>query len=435
MKADVDGKGSYFMNKKSNQFTRDFCLGTQMPYMYAPEIEVPLPKGYQPFYINYIGRHGGRYLSNRKEAEWISTILGCAYEHQGLTIRGLELYSKIVNILELMENQPVNMNPNGMKAVESIAHRMCLNYPSVFGRNIHATSTREERTCQSRDVFLHQIERTMGKQKCMIHTNGSNDPILRFYDCNPKYIEYRRRGQWIKSLEEFEKRSRVENRITDRIFHSAFYQSGCLSEDEKNRFVTKLYQLYTNQIDTSGVISLGYYFTTQERYYFWENINAKQYMLMGPGLVGQGVNGKIAFPLLEDFLNTVNDAIQKRDTSLDLIMTHAETLLPFITLLQIPGMSEQVDSLSKVVIAWKNYQIAPMAANLQWIFYEKKDQPGKDILVQCKLNEQRIHLPIPTKRYPYYEWNDVYQYYKNCLDSLSLPKGKNYSEMLKFYRW
>lgn len=414
---------------------RDNCLGTQMPYNYTPETELPPPKGYTPFYINYIGRHCGRYLSNKEEAEWICTILGCAYEHQGLTIRGLELLSKLIHILELSEKQEENLNPIGVKALEGIASRMTLNYPTVFGKIMNLTATKELRTQKSRDIFLKELNRHIESDRVLIHTNGTFDPILRFFDWNEPYQRWKKQGEWKTILSEFEKRSEIPNRILERIFHNEFFRYHCLNEEEKQRFLSELFQIYTNQVDTSGVISLGYYFTPQEKLYYWENTNLKQYLLMGPGLLTQGTGGRIAFPLLIDFLDTVEEAIQTRRTSADMIFAHAETMLPFLALLQLPGMCERTDSPYKVAITWKNYQLMPMAANLQWIFYEKEDGSTQDVLVQCKLNEETIRLPIPTAMFPYYRWSEVYEYFMRILQGLNLPQGKKTADVIREYQW
>lgn len=423
------------LQNKSKRLLKDSCLGTQMPYNYTPDTKVPLPEGYTPFYINYIGRHCGRYLSNKEEAEWICTILGCAYEHKGLTIRGLELLSKIINILELSEKRANYLNPVGEKSLEGIALRMCLNYPSVFGKMITATSTKEFRTQKSRDLFLKELSHHVDVTKVQLHTNGTVDPILRFFDWNQQYLRWKEQGEWKSILSEFETRSKVTDRILERIFHSEFFRYQCLNAEEKQRFISELFQIYTNQVDTSGVISLGYYFTTQDKFYFWENTNLKQFLLMGPGLSQMRMEGKIAFPLLMDFLDTVEEAIKTRKKSLDLIFAHAETMLPFLTLLQIPELSEQVDRPYQVAIAWKNYQMMPMAANLQWIFYEKREEANQDILVQCKLNEEAIQLPIKTDCYPYYRWNEVCAFYKNVLKELNLPSGKKMADLVRDYQW
>lgn len=416
---------------------KDCCLGTQMPYSYAPVTEFPLPEGYVPFYINYLGRHGGRYLDDPEGVEWLVTILQCAYERQGLTLRGLELLSKIMSILEMYHDHYSNLSEEGVKMMEGIAHRMYLNYPQVFGKRIDAVATYKDRTIQSRDVFLKQLERFIDANTVYIHTNGQIDPKLRFFDLNQKYLSYKGEKAWKNKVAYLEPKYNESSKILERIFNRQLLRQNCLNQEEKNRFIWELFQIYTNQFDMNGVISLGYYFTPQEKYYYWERNNLKQYFEMGPGAVGECITTNIAFGLLIDFLKTSEEAILSRNQSADLRFAHAETIIPFASLLGLCGMCEQTVSPYKVAVLWKNYMIAPMAANLQWIFYDQKRSSGKreqGVLVQQKYNETSIPFPIPTTQYPYYQWVDVKAYYQEILNNLNLPRGKSLLEQVREYQ-
>ena len=100
-------------------------------------------------------------------------------------------------------------------------------------------------------------------------------------------------------------------------------------------------------------------------------------------------------------------------------------------------MCEQTLSPYKVAVLWKNYQVAPMAANMQWIFYDRKQRIMKreqDVLVKLRYNERTIPFPIPTRQYPYYRWTDVKAYYQSILDGLHLPYGETLVEQVKEYR-
>ena len=425
------------LQNNSKRLMKDCCLGTQMPYSYTPEVETPPPEGYAPFYINYLGRHGGRYLDSPEGAEWLVSILQCAYEHQGLTLRGLELLSKLLNIMEMNRGRYGYLSSEGAKMIEGIAHRMYLNYPEVFGKEIDAVATYKERAIQSRDVFVKELERFIRGDTIQLHTNGKIDPLLRFFDLNQEYLNYKETGEWRSEVACFESRCNDAGKILERIFNHQFFCQDCLNQNEKSRFATELFQIYTNQFDVNGVISLGYYFSSQEKYRYWESNNLKQYLVMGPGPIGQCITTDIAFGLLKDFLDTSEGAILYREKSADLRFAHAETISPFAALLRLPCMCEQTLSPYKVAVLWKNYQVAPMAANMQWIFYDRKQRIMKreqDVLVKLRYNERTIPFPIPTRQYPYYRWTDVKAYYQSILDGLHLPYGETLVEQVKEYR-
>ena len=64
---------------------------------------------------------------------------------------------------------------------------------------------------------------------------------------------------------------------------------------------------------------------------------------------------------------------------------------------------------------WNDYDIFPMACNVQFIFYKpRKGKPtAANALVKVLLNEDECTLPIPTDRAPYYHWQDARAYFLN----------------------
>ena len=99
----------------------------------------------------------------------------------------------------------------------------------------------------------------------------------------------------------------------------------------------------------------------------------------------------------------------KSDTRANFRFAHAETVIPFVALMGIEGTDVKVvvpDSVSKY---WKDYEIAPMAANVQWVFYRDKDC---QVWVKILLNEQEVTIPVVTSFFPYYRWEEVCHYLK-----------------------
>ena len=156
-------------------------------------------------------------------------------------------------------------------------------------------------------------------------------------------------------------------------------------------------------------------FPIQDARRFWENNNLRQYLLKGPSTIGQGLPVDIAAPLLEDFLITAQQAIETDGICADIRFAHAETLIPFAALLGIPQASARIDNLRQVAASWQDFGIAPMAANIQWIFYRND---SNEIIVKVLLNEQEVFLPVTSDIQPYYRWKELYTYYKRMVDAL-----------------
>src|ERR1700753_1193441 len=77
--------------------TDDFS-GTKALYK-APLTKVhPAPAGYEPVFINYVGRHGARHLTKDVSTYYAYKTLMQADSAQGLTADGQKLKQAIVNL-------------------------------------------------------------------------------------------------------------------------------------------------------------------------------------------------------------------------------------------------------------------------------------------------------------------------------------------------
>ena len=92
-------------------------------------------------------------------------------------------------------------------------------------------------------------------------------------------------------------------------------------------------------------------------------------------------------------------------------------MLPLTCLLGLNGYDRQIQDLEDLdVNGWINFDVFPMAANIQFVFY-RKDHDDKDVLLKILLNENEATLPISTDCAPYYHWKDFREYYMDKLNS------------------
>jgi hypothetical protein len=95
---------------------------------------------------------------------------------------------------------------------------------------------------------------------------------------------------------------------------------------------------------------------------------------------------------------------------------HEVCVMPLACLLELGSCGAVVENLDTLDNVWRNYDIFPMACNVQLAFYRPKKNKKGDVLVKALLNEREVTLPIQTDRFPYYKWNELRQYY---LDKIS----------------
>ena len=382
--------------------------GTAMPYLIVKDSFVFFQDSMVPFYVNHLGRHGARFPTSGKALNRVKEILELAQRENRLTSGGVTLLSTIQNLSETFDGQWGKLSVVGEEEQRGIARRMIERYPQLFSDSVkvQAIATYVPRCIHSMDAFLAcmvefnsslHIQRNEGKQY--------ND-ILRFFDLNQSYVDYKENGDWRPIYETF-----VRRKISSAsVMENFFLESGQETDKEAEEFVMALFSIAAILPDTGTPINLDGLFTIGEWDNYWQTQNLRQYMSKSSSPVGRMLPVAIAWPLLSEFIHSADEVIKgKSDTRANFRFAHAETVIPFVALMGVEGTDVKVvvpDSVSKY---WKDYEIAPMAANVQWVFYRDKNC---QVWVKILLNEQEVTIPVVTSFFPYYRWEEVCHYLK-----------------------
>lgn len=386
--------------------------GTAMPYPIVKDSFVFFQDSMVPFYVNHLGRHGARFPTSGKALNRVKEILELAQRENRLTSGGVTLLSTIQNLSETFDGQWGKLSVVGEEEQRGIARRMIERYPQLFSDSVkvQAIATYVPRCIHSMDAFLAcmvefnsslHIQRNEGKQY--------ND-IFRFFDLNQSYVDYKENGDWRPIYETF-----VRRKISSAsVMENFFLESGQETDKEAEEFVMALFSIAAILPDTGTPINLDGLFTIGEWDNYWQTQNLRQYMSKSSSPIGRMLPVAIAWPLLSEFIHSADEVIKgKSDTRANFRFAHAETVIPFVALMGIEGTDVKVvvpDSVSKY---WKDYEIAPMAANVQWIFDHDK---AREIWVKFLLNEKEMTLPVSTSRFPYYRWETVCMYLKKRVE-------------------
>lgn len=180
------------------------------------------------------------------------------------------------------------------------------------------------------------------------------------------------------------------------------------TDEEARKFVRALFAIAAILPDTDISLNLGNFFTTEEWFDYWQTQNLRQYLSKSAAPIGKMLPVAIAWPLLSEFIRTAEEVINgQSNKQANFRFAHAETVIPFVALMGIEKTDSSIANPDSVALYWKDYEIAPMAANVQWIFYRDKEQ---NVWIKILLNEQEAALPLATDRFPYYQWKDVHNF-------------------------
>ena len=375
----------------------------------------PAPAGKHPFYISHYGRHGSRYLSNRKGYDIPYHYLKSADSLGLLTSKGQEVFSEIRQIIDDSDGRWGDLSGLGKHQHRQIACRMMERFPEVFQGNafVDARSTVVNRCVISMGAAIQQLVAlnpelnvTMQATERDMWYLNHQDTLLRHSMTTPETT---------KAYDAFCEPLISNHRLMELLFINPDSASKVVSENWLNYYLLKagLIQQNTSMGKRSKLVEL---FSYENFHCFWQRENAWWYFNYGPSLLNGGQQPYSQRHLLRKIINEA-DSLMRRDLhGASLRFGHETVILPLVCLLGINGFDFQTMDLSALENkGWWACLIFPMASNVQFVFY-RENLADKDIVFKVLLNEQEATLPIPTDIAPYYHWRDFREYYLKKLD-------------------
>lgn len=372
------------------------------------------PEGYKPFYISHYGRHGSRYMIDDVDPKEVRDVLRSAEQDGVLTKLGKETIKHLDVFIETMDGRNSELTPVGHAQHKGIANRMFKAYPEVFNGHtkIDARSTPVHRTILSMGAFCQELKSLNGDLDI---TNDASEHDM-FFMCNKNHAESHKTSDaevaWKKAYDAFND----ANYHSDRFMNSLFTKKGYLPVGKANKFMRQMFNVACDVQDMTDMgFSLYPLFNDDELFDFWQSQNAYWYGSIGLSPIQDGDGPEIAANLLRNIIDNAQNAIGSDQPSVTLRFGHDTGILPLLALMRVGGAYCKVADLKELYKSWADYKLIPMAANLQLVFY--RNSKG-NVLVKALLNEEETTLPAKAFSGPYYQWNDVLDYYEEMLSHI-----------------
>lgn len=147
----------------------------------------------------------------------------------------------------------------------------------------------------------------------------------------------------------------------------------------------------------------------------WKVVNARMYVCNAAAPLNGGLMPRQAAPLLRNIVESADKAIAGGKPCADLRFGHDTHLIRLLALMGVEGCEGREADIEKFHLAWQDYRVSPMAANLQLVF--SRNASG-DVLVKLLHNEREVHLPLVAVEGPYYDWKELRRYFMGLLDGV-----------------
>ena len=381
----------------------------------------PAPAGYEPFFINHYGRHGSRWLTKQSSYDKPVEALEILQKEGALTKQGEVLLNDLRKVAMEAQGRVGELSDVGAEQHKAIAQRMCENFPQVFSGDarIDARST----------IWIRCIL-SMGNETAEI--SAFNPRARIFTDASYHDMYYTGWGYGEDTLANPQRKA--IRHISDSIFNAHINASrfmGQIVNDttaiagrfKSAKFMEAVFDI-AGSLQNHHVfddMNLFSYFTDEEIYELWKTKNIYWYLQWANSPQGGNRMPFIERALLTNMIETADAAIADRDHhGAALRFGHETCVLPLACMLEIDNVNYSCDDLNTLHETWRNYEIFPMACNIQMVFYRNA---SNDILVKVLFNEHEAKLPFHTDSFPYYRWNDIKPYYQQKLKTpITWPK-------------
>ena len=383
------------------------------PYL---EIEPPLqslpPEGYVPFHLEHYGRHGSRWLLGDEDYSVPVEKLAVAEKTGKLTPLGEKTLSVLRQIQASSKGRLGELSDKGALQHQAIGRRMAKNYPDIFTpeADLSAKATIVIRCIISMANALEGIQNEIPGLHFDIDASQA-DMWFMNYDDKPAWK--------LKDSVAFE----VLSPYRDSLLTSDSYLDRLVNDPQFARdsvapgLLPRLYWVLGNtQSHLEQPWIFEEVFSEEELQNQWKAGNAGWFIHGGNSRLTDGRMPFVQRKLLNRIIERTDSSIVSGKPGANLRFGHDGILISLITLMEIGGYGDEINSLEELENSdWKDYEIIPMAGNVQLVFYRPSDKIDNltpdDILVKAMINEREVSMPAPPVSGNYYRWSDLRDYY------------------------
>lgn len=383
--------------------------GVYYAYPVTESLNTPPPKGYRPFYISHYGRHGSRYLISDSDYTGIAALLHKAAEAGALTPLGRDVMERVDSVIKEADRRGGDLSPLGVRQHRGIAERMVKAFPEVFAADaeISARSTTVVRCVLSMDAFCERLKELNPRLKTTREASGRYMDYLNHH--SPESNEFTgKNGFWHEEYRKFEQRHTHPERLVASIFSDSRFVDRYVNP---NGFMWSLYWLASGMQDIETQLSFYDLFSPDELFDLWQCFNYRFYVCDANYAGNRGMMLANATPLVNNIVESAENAMASDKPSATLRFGHDGNLIPLAGRLGLEDCYASVENPEDFFKVFSDWKIAPMAGNVQIVFFRR---PGKsspdDVIVKFMLNEREKAIPVETDIFPFYHWPDVKRY-------------------------
>ncbi len=379
------------------------------------------PEGYNLVYVNHLVRNSYCYTANTEQIDYLLDVLYNAYSQSALTSKGEALKNALSANLVFMQGRKGSASAIETDWQRDLAQEMQADYPGAFDKSICLIASNDLRAMQSMIAFASALLDTPVASRMHIVAQGDIDPLLGFYKLSDRFIDYQNNVLTsMKPTYNFD-----PHPLLKQLFKDDYLQS----MPNGYSFCSGLYDVYKISEQSGTLVALPKLKEQDLFELFDARSNDLKYKIYGPDSKADGINSEISYPLLCDFIATVDGALESDTLSGVFRFASEEVFAPLLVLMEVA--SAQNTQATSPDTPWNYAAWVPMGADIKWVVYKNN---ARDVLVKMVVNGKETNFPLQSDLAPYYRWNDVKAYYQNKLNGLEIDNHLPLELQIKSYR-
>ena len=355
-------------------------------------VSVKAPEGYTPFYISHYGRHGSRWLPSDSRYIWVNQHFD---DESNLTPLGKKVKGWLTQVWENAKGNGGKLTKLGEKQHRGIADRMARNFPQIFakGNHVQARSSVVDRCAKSMLAFTDELRQLQPSLDMDVKTDSADMAWIAYTSTEVKALE---------------NRTHIVAKVSpDRFLHQLF--KDITKVDDPMKLMSEIHTI-ASSIQDVGLnfksyprqIEKGLYglFTDEEFKAFYDANNLRMTICNGEYPTNERIPARSAISLWENVEAEADKALASDRPSATLRFGHDTSLYRLYSLMNM--FFARPDACCDTDAKMASYKkesdamdvVVPMAANLQLVFYKKKQwdraYPESNVLVRILCNERNV---------------------------------------------
>lgn len=394
-------------------------FGSMMPYDFAAVESAPVyPDSLHPVYAQYVARHGARYLSGPKKTKKALKAMKEAEKAGTLTPLGREFMAYLDTVYAVNDGKWGLLSPLGKEEEQRLAMQVFADFPALAGKRVKvsALSTDVPRAIMTMYEFTHGLALLNRDLDITANSGPQNSALLHFFSVDSAYSAYRGdHAPWRQFYRDY-LRENVAGAPALRLI-------GKTPKPDDPFFLPELTMEIYGILQGNTAYGLPApdekFLTEHEFEECWKATNLQHYLRNTISPFSE-IAGRSAAPLMERLIEGADSIItvcKSGEIYFDGYFGHAETLLPLLSLMHLPGcywLPDGKKDLRALPAHWQIQDVTPLAANIL-IVYLQSDS-GR-LYTLLRVNGRTVS-PLPGEK-EFTPWSDLRAFWMKCMAETS----------------